>query len=99
MKPYTRREFLIAAPDKTFPRLQQAVPTAPFIEALGFPAVVVPTVNFDNNQHEENEDIRVGTLFASITTIAAILRMWLRWQGAGGSVPLDLGSSPRAHVP
>ena len=51
------------------------VPIAPFIEALGFPAVVVPTVNFDNNQHEENENIRVGTLFDSIATIAAILRM------------------------
>src|SRR5690606_14867062 len=30
------------------------VPIAPFIEALGFPAVLVPLVNFDNNQHEEN---------------------------------------------
>jgi len=51
------------------------VPIAPFIETLGFPAVVVPTVNFDNNQHEETENIRVGTLFDSIATIAAILRM------------------------
>jgi acetylornithine deacetylase/succinyl-diaminopimelate desuccinylase-like protein len=51
------------------------VPIAPFIDALGFPAVVVPTVNFDNNQHEENENLRIGTLFDSIVTIAAILRM------------------------
>jgi acetylornithine deacetylase/succinyl-diaminopimelate desuccinylase-like protein len=51
------------------------VPIAPFIEALGFPAVLVPTVNFDNNQHEENENLRLGNLFEGILTVAAILRM------------------------
>ena len=29
----------------------------------GFPAVLVPTVNFDNNQHEENENLRLGHSF------------------------------------
>ena len=51
------------------------VPIAPFIEALGFPAVLVPTVNFDNNQHEENENLRIGNLLEGILTVAAILRM------------------------
>lgn len=51
------------------------VPIAPFIEALGFPAVLVPTVNFDNNQHEENENLRLENLYESIVTVAAILRM------------------------
>jgi acetylornithine deacetylase/succinyl-diaminopimelate desuccinylase-like protein len=51
------------------------VPIAPFIEALGFPALLVPTVNFDNNQHEENENLRVATFLDSIVTIAAVLRM------------------------
>jgi acetylornithine deacetylase/succinyl-diaminopimelate desuccinylase-like protein len=50
------------------------VPIAPFIEALGFPALVVPTVNFDNNQHEENENLRLATFFDSIVTIAAVMR-------------------------
>ena len=50
------------------------VPIAPFIEALGFPAIVVPTVNFDNNQHEENENLRLGHLFQAIEIVAAILR-------------------------
>jgi len=49
------------------------VPIAPFIEALGFPAILVPTVNFDNNQHEENENLRIGHLLLSIEIIAAIL--------------------------
>jgi len=51
------------------------VPIAPFIDALGFPAVIVPVVNFDNNQHEENENLRLGNLFDAIVTFAAILRM------------------------
>ena len=51
------------------------VPIAPFIEALGFPAVLVPTVNFDNNQHEENENLKLDNLYEGILTVAAILRM------------------------
>jgi acetylornithine deacetylase/succinyl-diaminopimelate desuccinylase-like protein len=51
------------------------VPIAPFIEALGFPALLVPTVNFDNNQHEENENLRIGHFFQSIEIIAAVLRL------------------------
>jgi acetylornithine deacetylase/succinyl-diaminopimelate desuccinylase-like protein len=52
-----------------------SVPIAPFIDALGFPAVLVPIVNFDNNQHEENENLRIGALLDGIVTIAAVLRM------------------------
>ena len=52
-----------------------SVPIAPFIEAVGFPAVLVPTVNFDNNQHEENENLRLANLFEAVVKIAAIFRM------------------------
>ena len=51
------------------------VPIAPFIDALDFPAVSVPIVNFDNNQHGENENLRLGHFFRGITTMAAVLRM------------------------
>lgn len=51
------------------------VPIAPFIQALGFPAVLVPTVNFDNNQHEENENLKLVNLWEGILTVAAILKM------------------------
>ena len=51
------------------------VPIAPFIEALGFPAISVPTVNFDNNQHGENENLRLGHFFRGIVTVAAALSM------------------------
>jgi acetylornithine deacetylase/succinyl-diaminopimelate desuccinylase-like protein len=49
------------------------VPIAPFIEALGFPAVSVPTVNFDNNQHGENENVRMGHFFRSVEILCATL--------------------------
>lgn len=49
------------------------VPISPFIGALGFPALAVPTVNFDNNQHSPNENLRLGHFFDSIVTMAAIL--------------------------
>jgi acetylornithine deacetylase/succinyl-diaminopimelate desuccinylase-like protein len=73
---------VVAAIERTFGErpvqlrtLGGTVPIAPFIEALGFPAVLVPLVNFDNNQHEENENLRLGNLFDGIVTVAAILRM------------------------
>jgi hypothetical protein len=32
-------------------------------------------VNFDNNQHEENENLRLTHLFDGVITVAAVLRM------------------------
>ena len=51
------------------------VPIAPFIEAMGFPAIGVPIVNFDNNQHAENKNLRLGHFFSGIVTITALLVM------------------------
>jgi acetylornithine deacetylase/succinyl-diaminopimelate desuccinylase-like protein len=51
------------------------VPIAPFIEVLGFPALGIPTVNFDNNQHSPNENVRLGHFFNGIVTFAAIFTM------------------------
>jgi len=49
------------------------VPIAPFVEALNVPAVLVPIVNFDNNQHEENENLRMGHFFRGIQILAVAL--------------------------
>jgi acetylornithine deacetylase/succinyl-diaminopimelate desuccinylase-like protein len=51
------------------------VPIAPFIRELGLPAVGVPIVNFDNNQHGDNENLRMGNLWTGIVTLAAMLEM------------------------
>jgi acetylornithine deacetylase/succinyl-diaminopimelate desuccinylase-like protein len=59
------------------------VPIAPFIDAMGFPAIGVPIVNFDNNQHAENENLRLGTFFTGITTLAAVLTAEMKLAPAG----------------
>jgi acetylornithine deacetylase/succinyl-diaminopimelate desuccinylase-like protein len=51
------------------------VPIAPFIRELGLPAVGVPIVNFDNNQHGDNENLRLGNLWSGIVTLAAVAGM------------------------
>jgi acetylornithine deacetylase/succinyl-diaminopimelate desuccinylase-like protein len=68
-------ERTYGAPPVRLRTLGGTVPIAPFIDALGFPAVIIPVVNFDNNQHEENENLRLGHLFDAIVTMAAVLRM------------------------
>jgi acetylornithine deacetylase/succinyl-diaminopimelate desuccinylase-like protein len=67
-------ERAFAAPPVRLRTLGGTVPIAAFIEALGFPAVVLPTVNFDNNQHEENENLRLGQFFQAIEIIAIVIR-------------------------
>ena len=51
-----------------------SLPIAPFVEALNnIPAVTVVTVNFDNNQHGPNENIRLGNFKEGIKTALSIL--------------------------
>ena len=38
------------------------VPMAPFAETFRFPIISVLVVNFDNNQHSENENLRMENL-------------------------------------
>jgi len=50
-----------------------SIPISPFVITLDLPAVAVPTVNPDNNQHSPNENIRLGNYIDGIKTITAIL--------------------------
>ncbi len=50
-----------------------SIPIAPFVETLGLPAVSVPTVNPDNNQHSPNENLRLGNFLEGIRVILAVL--------------------------
>lgn len=50
-----------------------SIPIAPFVNALGIPAVTVPTVNRDNNQHSPNENIRLGNYIDGVKTFISIL--------------------------
>lgn len=50
-----------------------SIPISPFVNELGIPAVTVPTVNRDNNQHSPNENIRLGNYIDGIKTIFYVL--------------------------
>ena len=50
-----------------------SIPIAPFVSTLDIPAVTVPTVNRDNNQHSPNENIRIGNLYEGVITCLSIL--------------------------
>lgn len=60
-----------------------SIPISPFVTTLDVPAVGVPTVNPDNNQHSPNENIRVGSFLDGIATIAAVLSEPLGPHGGG----------------
>ncbi len=50
-----------------------SIPISPFVTTLDIPAVTVPTVNRDNNQHSPNENLRLGNYREGIKTMLAIL--------------------------
>jgi len=57
------------------PTLGGSLPLIIFREALGAVTIGVPIANHDNNQHAENENIRVGALWDGIETLASIMIM------------------------
>lgn len=55
-----------------------SIPISPFVDALGIPAVTIPTVNADNNQHSPNENLRLGNYKEGILTIMSVLTQSLK---------------------
>ncbi|MFT5132108.1 MAG: acetylornithine deacetylase/succinyl-diaminopimelate desuccinylase-like protein [Gammaproteobacteria bacterium] len=53
------------------------VPIVPAINTLKIPAVIVPMVNIDNNQHNPNENLRIGNIIQGIKMCMIILTMKL----------------------
>jgi len=51
------------------------VPIIPAVNTLQIPAIIVPMVNMDNNQHNPNENIRIGNIADGIKTCLTILTM------------------------
>ena len=49
------------------------LPTSPFINTLNVPAVIIPLVNSDNNQHSPNENLRIGNYFDGVKLIYGLL--------------------------
>lgn len=50
-----------------------SLPVTPFIQTLNVPAIIVPLVNSDNNQHSPNENLRLGNYFNGVKTFHALM--------------------------
>ncbi len=50
-----------------------SIPISPFVDALGIPAITIPTVNADNNQHSPNENLRLGNYKEGIWAVISVL--------------------------
>ncbi len=50
-----------------------SIPADRFIDAFQVPTVGVSLANFDDNQHTDNENLRLGNLWNGIVTLAAIM--------------------------
>jgi len=49
------------------------VPAAPFIAAYHVPTVGVSLANYDDNQHSDDENMRLGNIFDGMVTLAALM--------------------------
>ena len=50
-----------------------SIPISPFVEALGIPAAIVPSVNIDNNQHSPNENLKIDSFYDGLARLMAVL--------------------------
>jgi acetylornithine deacetylase/succinyl-diaminopimelate desuccinylase-like protein len=64
-----------AEPVVALPTLGGSLPLVIFREALGATTVTVPIANYDNNQHAEDENIRLGNLWEGIEIMAALMQL------------------------
>ena len=57
------------------PTIGGSLPFSTFSDTLAMPTIGLAVVNFDNNQHAANENLRVGHLWEGIEIFAALLTM------------------------
>ncbi len=57
------------------PTLGGSLPLSLIRETLGAPTITVPIANYDNNQHAENENIRLQNLWDGIEIMASLMTM------------------------
>lgn len=57
------------------PTIGGSLPFSTFSETLALPTIGLAVVNFDNNQHAINENLRIGHLWEAIDIFAALVTM------------------------
>jgi acetylornithine deacetylase/succinyl-diaminopimelate desuccinylase-like protein len=73
---------VLAAVQSVFPNRTLAIPTlggslplSVIADALHVPTITVPIANYDNNQHAEDESLRIQNLWDGIEMMAALMMM------------------------
>ena len=64
-----------ADPVVVLPTMGGSLPLYVFEQQLQAQTITVPVANYDNNQHAENENIRLGNLWDGMETMAAIMQL------------------------
>ena len=59
------------------PTLGGSLPLSVITETLGLPTITVPIANYDNNQHAENENLRMQNLWDGIEIFAGLMTLRL----------------------
>ncbi|SDR72673.1 M20/M25/M40 family metallo-hydrolase [Opitutus sp. GAS368] len=62
-------------PVMKLPTAGGSLPLSVIVETLGVSVITVPVGNYDNNQHAENENMRVDYLWNGMETFAALMTM------------------------
>jgi acetylornithine deacetylase/succinyl-diaminopimelate desuccinylase-like protein len=68
-------EAAAGAPIVRFPSMGGSLPLVVISDVLGAVTISVPIANHDNNQHAENENLRLGNLWDGIEIMAAVMRV------------------------
>jgi acetylornithine deacetylase/succinyl-diaminopimelate desuccinylase-like protein len=63
----------LGEPVVALPMLGGSLPLSTFESALHTPLIVLPIVNHDNNQHSNNENLRMANLFDGVLVYAGVL--------------------------
>ena len=71
-----------ATPVVLMPSLGGSLPLIVINETLGVPTITVPLANHDNNQHAENENLRLQNLWDGIEVYASLMRLQSRHDDA-----------------
>ena len=70
----------IGGPVVTLPTLGGSLPLATLEDALHAPVIILPIVNHDNNQHAQNENLRLRNLFDGVQVYAGVIaRLGAYW--------------------
>jgi acetylornithine deacetylase/succinyl-diaminopimelate desuccinylase-like protein len=70
-----------STPVVTTPTLGGSLPMYVFSDVLQAPLLVLPTVNYDNNQHAANENVRVGNVLEGVDVFAMVFaRLGREWR-------------------